>query len=347
MILSNIDIISESVEQLRQLDSLSVENASNYLAYLGIAGAVITPFVIRKDKHKIHTDPGQGVESGDDQVAIDVLAVNTGTDKKLHDRRWAGWGLTTTGLGLVGVASLGLSVEHDVPVGDSAVVIVRESSDSTRLTIDTNDGTDSRDVAIQNGLFLSFPALLPEQPVGVINYGRATADPLELSTDRDLLSEKLQEEVADGSQDLLIPALTAAETMLDGYTIDAPTAILVLTDGAHEESTEEVADKITDIKAQGTDVRVVVVGTEDGGYKANAFQEDEIDSGINLTTLDDSVVASDEEAVSAAVSDFIEDKNTKDEKQELVFMKALKALGASMTVIGFLTMLYHTRKRKF
>jgi|GEM_PF-6936032 len=269
--------MSEVFKQLQNLNTLSFEDTRNALAYVGMAALPVAAVVSTADYYRKPKTSEDGL-IGADPVALEAMGEVKDRRFSEHRKRWSGLLTIAAGVSLLSVNGLEPTLEYETTVPGVESQFVLDGSYSMALTSDMAGLT--RFEAAQSAINGSLESFLPDQKAGLVLFGANAEAVAPLSTSHLVLSEGFSNiGLIDANGADLTTAIDLASNLLVGSENAGSDTLFVITDGTVDDAGSSVA-RLNQLAEDGTNVEVIVTGTEEGSYTRTSFDSVPIDSSI-------------------------------------------------------------------
>lgn len=278
-------IVSEIINQLQGLGSISFEDAKNTLGIAAIAAGVAIPASLAAADYFRNPRTTEEPLVGDIESAEKALDAE-GKQGKINSvwSRWGKWAVLGMGVSVASIQALQPTIEFEKSVPDSQVMHVIDVSESMQLTSDMV-GNETRFAAVASSLLGASNTFPTDLNAGIIQFGQDTKLTTPLSTDRVALQAGLVVNQVSSNGSNLESALSLAADVSANNANTGNDAIMVYTDGTIE-NREATIETLTEIAQTGTEIVIVMPGTVDGNFVRTEYDINPTPSGVKTAGFD-------------------------------------------------------------
>ncbi len=351
--------MSDFINQLPGVGSMSFEDAYNTAAYIGMATLPVITGVAVVDYFRTPKTNEASSVGADPELLDQVVAEEKDGRFKSRAGKWGTWLLVGAGATVASVSLLDPQIEYETTLPGVETLAVIDSSYTMANTADMTDGA-TRLSSVFDAFTEASKSFPTDLKAGVVLFGSNAMTTSPLTTDRGLLSEGLidvttdengiERPVVDPNGGDISTGVQLGIDILSGSENIGGETLFLFTDGTVEKPETAVAS-IIKASENGTNVVVVVPGTEVGSYTRSEYDPNPIDSGVDTSVFNLLEGAENVEVIltndSAELQEIIEDRvSTQTISIEKRPTNLFTIAGASIAALGILSGIRKTWKRK-
>lgn len=286
--------MSEVINQLQAVGSISLEDTRNTLAYVGLSVLPIIAGVAAVDYFRTPKTNETSLVGADPELLDEVATEERQGRFKSRLNQWGTWLLVGTGVTVASVSLLDPQVEHETTLPGVETLTVIDSSYTMSSTADMTNGS-TRLSSVFDAFTEASKAFPNDLKAGVVLFGSDAMTTSPLTTDRTLLSNGLsnifidengiERPIVDPNGGDISTGVQLGIDILSGSENEGGETLFVFTDGTVE-NPENAVEGIIKASENGTNIVVVVPGTENGSYTRSDYDPNPIDSGVDTSVFD-------------------------------------------------------------
>ena len=351
--------MSEIINQLQAVGSISFEDARNTVAYVGMSTLPLITGVAVVDYFRTPKTDETGAKGIDAELLEQTVVEEKDGRFKSRVGKWGTWLLVGTGISVASISLFDPQIESETTLPGVETLAVIDSSYTMSNTSDMTDGT-TRLSSVFDTFSEASKTFPSDLKAGVVLFGSDSMTTSPLTNDRGLLSDGLnstfidengiERPVVDPNGGDISSGVKLGMDILGGSENIGGETLFVFTDGTVD-NPEVAVESIIKASENGTNVVVVMTGTENGSYKRSNYDANPIDSGVDTSVFDslagienvEVISTNDAEELQEIIDSRVSTQTTSTEKRPT---NLFSIAGGFIAGLGVLSGIKKTWKRK-
>ncbi|MDO8265984.1 MAG: vWA domain-containing protein [Candidatus Saccharibacteria bacterium] len=342
--------MSDLLNQVQNIDSLSFEDARNTAAYIGMAVLPAITGVAVLDYFRTPRTDADSLKGADPELLGEVVDDERSGRFKSRFGRWGSPMLIGLGISVASLSLLAPTTEHETTITGTKTLMVVDGSYSMSETTDMSNPNQTRLSAVMDSIATSSRSFPKDLMAGTVVFGNNAEVFAPLTTDRTLLTGDVDSSKIDPNGGALNQAVSLGDSILSGSdNSTGQSTMFIFTDGTVD-SPDLASAEIQSVAEKGTKVVLVMPGTSDGNYIRSQY-DSPIPSGVQniqfeeLDALEnvEIVTTNDESEIQNVIDNRI---NIQTKRTERKSTNIFTLAGGLLASAGFMSNIRRTWKRK-